>query len=206
MSMSDRRDSSTTSREDIRELIEAAGSYRRAMITVGITMAIGVVMFLVLSRSGMDNPPAALAVGVVALLPLAIWFQVELYRTMKTMGYEAAWVWNVAGVVSAVAFPPLFIVFLVVWSTVVNGWFGKRQVKVGLLGPKRDSLDERVRELQSGGALKAQPQPVTEESAASGEEYVRTARGSGMSDAEIVTALTAAGWSVEQAEEAVGGG
>lgn len=119
--------------EDAEEL---ARLYRRLVLLVGLQILGS--FFLVPSQLEPAQPPSALAVLVnLALLVVVALTVVTAYKLTQTMRSGPPLLWAIA-----MLFPCINIISLLVLSSKAQTWCRRYGIKVGLLGPTKESIEE----------------------------------------------------------------
>jgi uncharacterized membrane protein YqjE len=112
--------------------------YRRLVLLVGLQILLGVLqMPLILMRA-----PAALFPLVALGVLLAN--SVTAYQLTRSMGSRVSLAWAIAMFV-----PCVNMIVLLVLSSKAQSWCKRYGIKVGLLGPTRESIEELRRRLMT---------------------------------------------------------
>ena len=126
--------------------VEVATAFRGVLVwfgtawitNIGFQMLAGAVA----GPRGSENPLAAMLGigGLGAYVVCAILMLVQVYRLTQAMGSSVAILW-----VLAMFVPCLNLIFLLVLNSQATSWLNIRGVKVGLLGPSPEVIEQLKR-------------------------------------------------------------
>jgi hypothetical protein len=116
--------------------------YRRIVLLIGGQL-LGSVLGQVMAAAAGDTPLLAL-VGLLVLLgalALGVLCAVATYQLMRELGSPVPWLWAIA-----IFIPCVSIIVLLILSARAQAWCKERGIKVGLLGPTKESIEQLKRE------------------------------------------------------------
>jgi hypothetical protein len=118
--------------------------YRRIVLTIGAQL-LGSFLGQMLAVGGAAADATALAILglllVVAALAASVACAVFTYQLTSELGDPVPWLWALA-----IFVPCVSIVVLLVLSSRAQAWCKERGIKVGLLGPTKESIEKLKRE------------------------------------------------------------
>jgi hypothetical protein len=117
--------------------------YRRLVLVVGlqILLTIGRIPLLVAVPS--EVVPLSLAIALVVLVSAAV-LTVTAYQLAEQMGLDSPFAWA-----AAMFLPCINILSLLVLSAKATAWCKQYEIKVGLFGPTKESIEELRRRVMT---------------------------------------------------------
>jgi hypothetical protein len=117
--------------------------YRRLVLLVGVQILAGI---LQLPLSATRAPGTSLLALLFSLVVMGVLVAtgVTAYQLTRSMGSRAPLAWAIA-----MFLPCVNIIVLLVLSSQAQGWCRRYGIKVGLLGPTRESIEELRRRLMT---------------------------------------------------------
>lgn len=116
--------------------------YRRIVLLIGGQL-LGTVLGQALAAAAGDTVLLAL-MGLLVLLGalvLGVLCAIATYQLMRELGSPVPWLWAIA-----IFIPCVSIIVLLVLSARAQAWCKERGIKVGLLGPTKESIERLKRE------------------------------------------------------------
>lgn len=110
--------------------------YRRLVLLVGLHILVGIVQIPGKMFTGRGAGLYELLVSLISLAIL-VWIAITAYKLAKQLGSKLPIVWAIL-----MFLPCLNIIFLLVISSNSQSWCRRYGIKVGLLGPTRESIEE----------------------------------------------------------------
>jgi hypothetical protein len=116
----------------------AVGSlYRRLVVLIGVQLIVGVAVRLIEREQPSTGEALIGLLGSLVALVIVGFVVVTAYRLMKHLGSKVPVLWALAMFI-----PLLNIIFLLVISSKAQAWCRTRGIRVGFLGPTKESLDQ----------------------------------------------------------------
>jgi hypothetical protein len=117
--------------------------YRRLVLVVGFQLLLTVARVPLLIAAPSAAVPLAIVVAT-AVLALSLTLSITAYQLAGQMGLGSPLAWAVA-----MFLPCINILSLLVLSSKAQAWCKQNDIKVGLLGPTRESIEELRRRVMT---------------------------------------------------------
>jgi hypothetical protein len=127
----------------VENAVAIARLYRRLVLVVGLQLLLTVARVPLLTMASSAAVPLAIAVAL-AVLGLSVVLSVTAYQLAGQMGLGSPLAWAVA-----MFLPCINILSLLVLSSKAQAWCKQNDIKVGLLGPTQESIEELRRRVMT---------------------------------------------------------